>query len=1097
MEHKKLILGLDLGISSCGWAITAQTQEGKWILEDFGVRLFQVPENSKDGTTNAEARRLKRSARRLIRRRKNRKEDLIKLFERINFLNKEDLKNYINSHSATNLVDDFNRNELYNPYYLRYIGLNNQLTKEELVWSLIHIANRRGYSNKFSFGDKLPKGLEEAIKSATLNEKYRTLSEEIIKNEKYRDPNNSKAILVRNKGGKEGKENFQYLFSRTDYINEVQKLLENQSKYYPILTEANIKNIIDIIFRQRDFEDGPGPKNEKLRKLYKEKNKQFSKNFTQLEGRCSFYRNEKVGFKSSILFDIFHVVSEISKISKYIEGDHVLAKKIIDNFLYNDQNKKGKTLLKEILKQHIDENIFDSPAYKNIEFKTNYLNLLKEVFGYYVLKDVDINNLNKNIYYELGEIIHTNITPKRKEEKIVEWLSKNNLVLSEEKLHILLKPNSSLSTTAKTSFKWMQEAVDKFLSGVPYGKFQADFNKNNEFKLTDAFEKRYKKYLTGEKEFEMFAAIIDPDLWRNPIVFRAINQTRKVIKALFEKYGYINQINIELTREMGMAFKDRKKLLDEQFRNYKEREDARKALLANGVLVNDTNILKYRLWEQQLHKSMYSGENINLSDLGNDKILQIDHIIPYSKLPDDSLNNKVLVFAKENQDKGNRIANDYVKTLGSEIYKNYRNRINYLSSQNKISSKKADYLLCETENEEYLNDFLSRNLNDTRYITRYVMNWLKSEFEIQKRLGLAIPNVLAMNGAVTSRFRRIWLRNSPWGLDQKVREITPWHHAVDAIIISNFNNFSEVQFANDIVTLMNYRKKLNDKEWDELLQELLRKWQNNSKIFIPNVEKRLLEIKNNNPKQIHYSLIDNLQDIIDQRMPLVLKTEKIKKEIKDKNNKEYIFDNFPIPKFVKVKDPDEYIIENKHLEGNIRYPFVSYKIEKKMNGKITDENPIKNKNTKKINDVYIDNKFNDKKYLLDSKGNIWNNSSYVFLCIWKDEKCRKGYNYQFIKYYEYLNSTNKYENKIKLRKWSLVRFLLNGKFCYEYYQAKKTDDKIYRNMLNTVYKSTKDDKESKNIFGVQNYYGSISKWFNNLELVQVDILGNTKIVKVS
>ncbi|AHF60579.1 hypothetical protein P344_00685 [Spiroplasma mirum ATCC 29335] len=125
MEYKKLILVLDLGISSCGWAITNQTQEGKWILEDFGVRLFQIPEDSKDGITNAEARRLKRSAKRLIRRRKNSKEDLIKLFERIDFLNKEDLKNYINSHSATNLVDDFNRKELYNPYYLRYIGLDN------------------------------------------------------------------------------------------------------------------------------------------------------------------------------------------------------------------------------------------------------------------------------------------------------------------------------------------------------------------------------------------------------------------------------------------------------------------------------------------------------------------------------------------------------------------------------------------------------------------------------------------------------------------------------------------------------------------------------------------------------------------------------------------------------------------------------------------------------------------------------------------------------------------------------------------------------------------------------------------------------------
>ncbi|AGM26527.1 CRISPR-associated protein Cas9 [Spiroplasma syrphidicola EA-1] len=772
MNYKKLILGLDLGIASCGWAVTGQMEDGNWVLDDFGVRLFQTPENSKDGTTNAAARRLKRGARRLIKRRKNRIKDLKNLFEKINFINKASLDKYINEHSATNLVEDFNRHELYNPYFLRSIGITEKLTREELVWSLIHIANRRGYKNKFAFdiegdGKKRETKLDEAISNALISSNL-TISQEIVRNKKFRDAKNKKALLVRNKGGKEGENNFQFLFARDDYKKEVDLLLAKQAKFYPELTEEIRAKAADIIFRQRDFEDGPGPKKQELREIYKKENKQFSKNFTQLEGRCTFLRELSVGYKSSILFDLFHIISEVSKISKYIEENDQLAQDIISSFLYNEAGKKGKTLLKEILKKHhINDDIFDTNAYKNIDFKTNYLNLLKEVFGNDVLKNLSLNRLEDNIYHQLGFIIHTNITPERKEKAINQWLLENNIILAKEKLNILLKPNSSISTTVKTSFKWMSIAISNFLKGIPYGKFQAQFIKEDNFKLPESYAKQYQKYLTGEKTFEMFAPIIDPDLWRNPIVFRAINQARKVIKKLFEKYTFIDQINIELTREMGLSFSDRKKVKERQDDSLKENAKAKEFLMANGIIVNDTNVLKYKLWIQQNKKSLYSGKEITIADLGASNVLQIDHIIPYSKLADDSFNNKVLVFSKENQEKGNQFADQYVKSLGTENYNNYKKRVNYLLFQNQINQKKAEYLLCSNQNEEILNDFVSRNLNDTRYITRYVTNWLKAEFELQSRFGLAKPKIMTLNGAITSRFRRTWLRNSPWGLEKK------------------------------------------------------------------------------------------------------------------------------------------------------------------------------------------------------------------------------------------------------------------------------------------------------------------------------------------
>ncbi len=68
----KKILGLDLGISSLGWAISAFDEENnKWYIEDFGVRLWNPSE--KKYVSNAAKRREYRLQRRLIRKKKQKK----------------------------------------------------------------------------------------------------------------------------------------------------------------------------------------------------------------------------------------------------------------------------------------------------------------------------------------------------------------------------------------------------------------------------------------------------------------------------------------------------------------------------------------------------------------------------------------------------------------------------------------------------------------------------------------------------------------------------------------------------------------------------------------------------------------------------------------------------------------------------------------------------------------------------------------------------------------------------------------------------------------------------------------------------------------
>jgi len=101
----KIIVGLDIGITSVGWAVTDE-DSGKIL--DSGVRIF------KEGQANENVkRRTFRSGRRLKRRRVQRIKDYVELSIKEGLV-KEDYKIFSN------------------PLELRVKGLNHLLTKEEL-----------------------------------------------------------------------------------------------------------------------------------------------------------------------------------------------------------------------------------------------------------------------------------------------------------------------------------------------------------------------------------------------------------------------------------------------------------------------------------------------------------------------------------------------------------------------------------------------------------------------------------------------------------------------------------------------------------------------------------------------------------------------------------------------------------------------------------------------------------------------------------------------------------------------------------------------------------------------------------------------------
>ena len=243
--ERKFVLGLDIGIASVGWGII---ELSTGIVVDKGVRIF--PERT--AAENAKRRQL-RGARRLIRRRRQRIDDLRKILVENNIIN-----------------DSFR--PLEHPYEIRCEGLKRTLSNEELATALLHIAKRRGSFLEFDRIDKKDVvSLDDYYKIAAKTD----LSGGVVEDseEKAKENLATKAILDANskllkmhnihvcelqlmrlrENGKirANQNNFKVI----EYLRELLAIFEKQT-----ISEELKVSIIDIIFRKREYYDGPEAK---------------------------------------------------------------------------------------------------------------------------------------------------------------------------------------------------------------------------------------------------------------------------------------------------------------------------------------------------------------------------------------------------------------------------------------------------------------------------------------------------------------------------------------------------------------------------------------------------------------------------------------------------------------------------------------------------------------------------------------------------------------------------------------------------------------------------------------------------------------------
>lgn len=93
MAELHYALGLDIGISSVGWAALQNDFDGEPTrIQDLGVRIFDKAEQPKTGASLALPRREARSARRRLRRHHHRLERIRYLLEQANIMSARQIR---------------------------------------------------------------------------------------------------------------------------------------------------------------------------------------------------------------------------------------------------------------------------------------------------------------------------------------------------------------------------------------------------------------------------------------------------------------------------------------------------------------------------------------------------------------------------------------------------------------------------------------------------------------------------------------------------------------------------------------------------------------------------------------------------------------------------------------------------------------------------------------------------------------------------------------------------------------------------------------------------------------------------------------------
>lgn len=275
MRH---ILALDMGTASTGYAIIDEN----YNVLITGVRLFR------EGTAEENVgRRRFRSSRRGVRRSRHRLDRLKELLTNVLGVSRDQ--------SYTNL------------YEIRARGLNNKLSPDELIAAIIQLAKHRGI---FYLS---PEDLAAEDGSGQSSADIIRTNEYKLKEGVY--PCHVQLEKLNTTGIVRGIEN---KFTHESYRNELIKLLEVQSEFYPKL-KGIINDILCIYDSKREYYEGPGsyksPTPYGSYQLDESGNVIKINLIDKMRGKCTYFPDELRAPKWSYSACLFNLLNDLNNLT--------------------------------------------------------------------------------------------------------------------------------------------------------------------------------------------------------------------------------------------------------------------------------------------------------------------------------------------------------------------------------------------------------------------------------------------------------------------------------------------------------------------------------------------------------------------------------------------------------------------------------------------------------------------------------------------------------------------------------------------------------------------------------------------------------------
>lgn len=714
-------LGLDIGMASVGAALLAQDH-----IVALHVRTFDKAETAKEGDPLNKTRREARLTRRRIRRRAHRLLRLVRLIKREGLIDYPDPQ-------AFALPDT-------SPWTLRADGLDRRLEPAEWAAVLYHLVKHRGFQSTRKSEAKEDEKAGQMLSGVSVNQQrmkdggWRSVGEMAALDPAF-------AAAKRNKGGA-----YTHTFARADLVNELALLFVCQRDLGNPYTKPGFEDqVLGLLLARR-----PALAGDALLKLV---------------GKCTLepseYRAPKASYSAERHVWLTKLnnlrISEVGELRGLTAGER--------QTLLEEPYKLAKLTYKQVRqKLGIAETArFNSLTYRGEKdpettalFEAKSYHTLRKAYETAGLKDfwqrdaLNPERLDQLAYaltcYKTDVDIRINLVEQGIEPEIVEAV-----------LDVSFDKFVSLSLKALRNILPFMEQGQRYDEAVQ----RAGYSHHSQLNVDST------------RSFSLPPP--DRDQIRNPVVYRALNQARKLVNAIVREYGPPAAVHIELARDLSKPMDERRRIEKEQKEFQANKEKARADFVGQfGFEPKGLDLQKYRLYREQMSQCAYSQKPIDVTRLFEPGYAEIDHALPYSRSFDDGQNNKVLVLTAENRNKGNRTPYEYLD--GANDSPQWQAFEAWVLSNKAYRRAKRDRLLRKHFGEDEASEFRERNLNDTRYICRAFKRIVEDHLQWHPESD-AKNRCVVVSGQLTSLLR------ARWGLI-KVRENGDLHHALDAAVIA-------------------------------------------------------------------------------------------------------------------------------------------------------------------------------------------------------------------------------------------------------------------------------------------------------------------------